>query len=201
MATELPITFSPGQEVDNKSVPDVSQGVGDKPVLEFSARDVLRVGQISPFTEVDTFSGSATPKLTTTAQRVDPQIPTGAVRPHLKRAIQMRGPSLQTRQLWEGTVTKVLESSFVARLSDKTERSNPNEQALFNFDEVSLDDRRLIRAGSSFYWVIGTEQTPAGQIRNVSMLRFRRVPSWTRSALESAADRASRVREVIWSEE
>jgi hypothetical protein len=202
MATELPTTFSPGQKKIDNSALDDPFGNEDPTVLEFNPRPVHGISQTSPFTGLDTFSVSGTPRMTTPSQRVDPQIPTGVtVRPQLTTVLQKKGPTLQTRQLWEGTVTKVLESGFVATLRDKTEQSNPDEQALFDFNEVSLDDRRLISVGSSFYWVIGTEQTPAGQIKNVSTLRFRRLPSWTRSALEKAAVRARRIRRAIGTEE
>lgn len=202
MATESPTTFSPGQKKDDDSSLKAPFESHEAAVLEFSAPIVHGVSQISPFTGIDTFSATATPRMTTPAQPVDPHIPTGAtVRPNLWLAFQRKGPALQTRQLWEGTVTKVLDNSFVATLRDKTEPSNPDEQALFAFDEVSSDDRQLVRAGSSFYWVIGREQTPAGQVRNISSLRFRRVPAWTRSVLEQAAARARSLRRVIGSQD
>jgi hypothetical protein len=85
----------------------------------------------------------------------------------------------------------------VAILSDKTNPGNPDERGSFDFEytEISPDDLRLINPGSTFYWVIGNERTVAGQVKNVSMLQFRRVPAWTQSRLDRAADSARRLRE------
>jgi hypothetical protein len=117
---------------------------------------------------------------------------------------QMRigqGPTLQTRQLWEGTVTEVRDNEFVATLADVTNPENPDEQVEFTYDEVSEDDRQLVRSGSPFYWVVGSERTPGGQLRNVSMVQFRRLPTWTRSSLEQDAARARTIRDIFRSAE
>ena len=106
-----------------------------------------------------------------------------------------KDPTLQIRQLWEGTVTEVHEDEFVAMLSDKSNPQNPNEQATFQYIEVSDDDRSLVKPGSVFYWAIGTQRTPAGQVKNVSGIDFQRAPAWTRGALSDAFVRARRIAE------
>jgi hypothetical protein len=129
-------------------------------------------------------------------------LPSGAVplsatlRPRMPTVTKGNGPSLQIRQLWEGTVTELRDDGFVATLSDRTKPSNPDEQAVFEFEyvEVSDDDRHLISPGSVFYWTIGTERTPAGQVKNVSSVEFRRSPAWTRGALANASTRASHLK-------
>jgi hypothetical protein len=108
---------------------------------------------------------------------------------------------LQTRQLWEGTVTEIRDGAFTARLADLTNARNPDEQVLFETTEVSPDDLQLVRPGSSFYLVVGTEQTPGGMRRNVSMIQFRRLPAWTTSAAKEANDYAAHAREFFRSEE
>lgn len=110
-------------------------------------------------------------------------------------------PALQTRQLWEGTVTQVRDGDFVAVLSDRTRTGNPDEQVAFDFDEVSPADRGLVGLGSTFYWIIGSERTVGGQVKNVSILQFRRVPTWTQSALTKARDRAKRVLDLFRTQE
>jgi hypothetical protein len=82
-------------------------------------------------------------------------------------------------------------------LQDKTNPRNPDERVSFEFDrtEISPEDLPFINPGSSFYWIIGNERTAAGQVKNVSMLQFRRVPAWTRRKLEQVADVAHRLRE------
>ena len=123
-----------------------------------------------------------------------------AVRPPVPLVSKGSGPTLQIRQLWEGTVIDVRDGQFVATLSDKTSPSNPDEQAVFECSEISFDDRHLVGPGSVFYWAIGTESTPAGQLRNVSSIEFRRVPAWTRSALQRAENRVSHLKELFQSE-
>lgn len=124
---------------------------------------------------------------------------TGAtIRPQPKLAIRRgRNSSLRTHQLWEGTVIEARERGFVARLTDRTNPDNPDEQALFDYDEISPEDRNLLRPGSTFYWIIGNEKTPGGQVKNVSIVQMRRLPGWTRSALARAARRAQQAREEL----
>jgi hypothetical protein len=127
--------------------------------------------------------------------RINPNIELDPVHP--KNNKRRRGTTLQIRQLWECTVTELRREGFVATLSDKTKRDSPEEQALFEFEniEISEDDHRLVSPGSVFYWTIGTERTPAGQVKNVSSVEFRRSPAWTRSAIVSASAQAARLKE------
>jgi hypothetical protein len=103
-----------------------------------------------------------------------------------------KDPRLQLKQLWEGTVTEVLTGGFVAVLSDKTDPMNPDEKGEFSFEdaEISADDRELIEPGSSFYWAIGTLQSPGGTVQNVASLQFRRHPFWTKRTIARAEKKA-----------
>jgi hypothetical protein len=120
----------------------------------------------------------------------------------LRHSIAGRVPRLKTRQLWEGTVTKIGEEGFAAILNAKTNPRNPDEQVMFEFDrtEISPEDLPLISPGSSFYWIIGNEQTAGGQVKNVSMLQFRRVPAWSERSLARVADRARQVKALFRNE-
>jgi hypothetical protein len=122
--------------------------------------------------------------------------------PPVPKVVKGNGPSLQIRQLWEGTVTYVSTDHFVATLTDKTQLTNPDEQATFEFAsfEVPEDDKSLVKPGSVFYLMIGTTKALSGQIRNISALEFRRLPSWTRSSLETASVRASSLKKWFDSE-
>jgi hypothetical protein len=126
-------------------------------------------------------------------------IPRGAVlRPGpLEIEIRKNDSTLQTRQLWEGTVTELCNGGFTAILSDKTNPSNPDEQATFDNAEISPDDQPLVGPGSSFYWIIGSERTAGGQVKNVSMVQFRRLPAWTDRKLSDVAVRARQLRASI----
>ena len=96
-------------------------------------------------------------------------------------------------QQWECVVSKEPENgSFVAVLRDLTDRSRPEEQATFSVDQVSQVDRSLVVPGGVFYWSIGYEDTPAGQRKTESILRFRRLPAWSRRDLERIERRVQR---------
>jgi hypothetical protein len=191
-------TFSPGQTKPGSGGPVTTLPVGfGGPIYQFVSTPLgasqvpLSPGTAAPTSPVS--SGSPT-----STGGVDPIIPRGATLPPLlKLGIPGAAPRLKTRQLWEGTVTELSDNGFVAVLSDKTNPSNSDEQATFDFDntEISPEDQKLVCPGSSFYWIIGNEQTLAGQVKNVSMVQFRRVPAWTEGKLAREADRARRVRE------
>jgi hypothetical protein len=102
------------------------------------------------------------------------------------------------RQVWEGTVVKRLEDSFVARVIDQTKPTNPEEQVTFSFDEVSADDLGLVTEGASFYWRIGTERSPAGQVKNVSLINFRRLPQWSNASMDRAERNAKELASILF---
>lgn len=83
-------------------------------------------------------------------------------------------------QQFEGTVTQITQDGFCADLYDLTDVERPVEVAEIMLDEFSAEDRTLIDAGSIFYWIVGIETSPAGQIRRVSEMRLRRNPSWSK---------------------
>jgi hypothetical protein len=108
-----------------------------------------------------------------------------------------RAARLRTRQLWEGTVTEVREGEFTAILSDRSNRDNPDEQAVFTTAEISPEDQALVRPGASFYWTIGSQRTLGGPVMNVSIVQFRRLPTWTTRKLAEAAEHARLMRELF----
>ncbi len=96
----------------------------------------------------------------------------------------------ELKQQWEGTVAEVLEDSFVVTLKDLTDPSNPEESSELFFDDVGESDRPLLELGAIFYWSVGYEDTPRGRERK-SIIRFRRLPGWSRKSLEAAKAKAS----------
>jgi hypothetical protein len=175
--------------------------------LEFGGPQPLGASQVSsstastsenPSSSLGAFQSSSLPAMTVTASPV----PTGAqLRPNLRSLFRSRGPILQTRQLWEGTVIEVRNGGFVAVVNDKTNPANPEEQVSFDFGDLSDEDHSLVSLGSPFYWIIGRERTPTGTVKNVSFVQFRRLPSWTPSALSKVSDRARRFKELLRAEE
>lgn len=135
-----------------------------------------------------TTAESAVPTLMPRSVSLKPMEPT---------VVKGNGPTLQIRQLWEGTVTDVSAEGFVATLRDRTRPTNPDEQAAFEFEsiEVQEDDKPLVKPGSVFYLMMGKETAHSGQVRTVSSVEFRRLPAWTRSSLDGATARAASLKE------
>ena len=110
----------------------------------------------------------------------------GLDKKHLERSFlrEKTGKSVSI-QKWEGVVTSVFDSSFEASLIDLRDNS-PDEIIEIDFDEVSPDDLSLVEAGAVFYLNIENNTDKFGQLRNSTVLRFRRLPAWSRTDLEKA---------------
>lgn len=90
----------------------------------------------------------------------------------------------QLLQFWEGRVDELVNEGIVAIIRDKTNPSNPEEEATILLEEISDEDIDLVRPGAVFYWSIGYEDAPSR--RRISQIRFRRLPGWTkREIIES----------------
>jgi len=96
--------------------------------------------------------------------------------------------TFESRQEWEGTVDVVTDQGIVATLRDITNPSTADELAEIVWDEISDADRDLVTPGAVFYWNIGYEKTVFGQRSGKSVIRFRRLPAWTKSEI-AAVDR------------
>jgi hypothetical protein len=70
----------------------------------------------------------------------------------------------------------------------------------FELDEVSPEDKKLVQPGASFYWTIGVERSPAGQIQNIDRVMFRRLPGWRASSVRDAEREAGSIAELLFSE-
>jgi hypothetical protein len=198
MPQKSSITFSAGQKPasDDNQNTTVVVVAPDVPIYSFHGDLRFGASQISP-SEGTFFSSPAFLQTDSLADTRNPTIPTSAtVRPRLTPGVPERDPRLKTRQLWEGAVTEIHDGGFMAVLSDKTNPGNPDELGAFEFDnaEISAADSELIRPGSTFYWVIGSETTLGGQLTSVSRLQFRRAAAWTQRRLDRAADRARSLR-------
>jgi hypothetical protein len=201
MPQESLSTFLPGQKKPDSSGLDTATAL-DKPIYEFLSRPSMGANQPSAsLTATALGTGtSAWVSKPTSLEHLDRNVPSGVfLRPRFTLAAPGRAPKLKTRQLWEGTITEVREGECVAVLRDKTNPRNPDELATFTFDdsEISPEDQKLAVPGAAFYWVIGTQRTFAGQVQNVSMVQFRRVPRWTQRKLSLVAERARQLRKEL----
>jgi hypothetical protein len=91
----------------------------------------------------------------------------------------------KTSERWEGVVLEVGQDAFRARLVDLDRKARDEEAEIF-LTEVSEEDRPLLELGAVFYWSIGYHTDRSGQITRSSLIRFRRLPTWTKSELEAA---------------
>lgn len=96
----------------------------------------------------------------------------------------------------EGVIVSVDDSGFTAKLVD-LEHDTVDEVAEFPIDEVSDDDKKLLKVGAVFYWNIGYRLLPTGQKERSSIIRFRRLPAWTRSELEKAQKKADELKTLF----
>lgn len=99
-------------------------------------------------------------------------------------------------QKWEGVVLAIEQDSFLARLLDLSQGTS-EEEGEFSIDDVSEEDRLLLKPGAIFYWNIGYHDSRTGQRRKVSEIRFRRLPAWTAREIEAAEREARRLRALI----
>ena len=99
-------------------------------------------------------------------------------------------------QKWEGTVIRVKKDYFLAKLVDLTE-PGPDEQAKIPFDEISHSDFDLVVPGAIFYWSIGYKDESNGQRERTSIIRFRRLPTWSQSEIKEAEKKAQEIRKSL----
>ena len=101
--------------------------------------------------------------------------------------------TVQVLQQWEGEVLRVTSDSFVARLHDIS-TANPDEQATFSNDEISIDDREFLAPGGVFFWSIGYRDSMAGRRQRFSQLSFRRLGPVTKAEVDEAREYAARLK-------
>ena len=101
--------------------------------------------------------------------------------------------SFKTLQKWEGYVEEVHPGHIVARVTDINGKLL-DQEATIPFEEISAEDIELIKPGSIFYWNIGYEVTK-GSRRRVSIVRFQRIPAWTKSDVKRVVEKVKTVRE------
>lgn len=94
------------------------------------------------------------------------------------------------RQQWEGTVVELSGDGFTVNLRDLTNPAGPEESAELFLEDVSEGDRAAVEPGAIFYWSVGYEDTPRGRERK-SIIRFRRLPGWSRRELDAMRARAA----------
>lgn len=81
----------------------------------------------------------------------------------------------------EGKVIKVGADEFEAVVHDLSEPDRDPELVAFAIREIPPPERPLIMPGAIFYWSVGYQhQVRSRNLRRQSVIRFRRVPVWSR---------------------
>ncbi len=93
-------------------------------------------------------------------------------RPAWSPPLQRSPESFHALQAWDGVVSEVFSTYFVARIIDK--RSGDEEEAEIPISEISPEDRRSLEVGRQFYWTIGYHRSRSGQQTRQSVMLFRR---------------------------
>jgi len=107
-------------------------------------------------------------------------------------------PSVQVKNEWEGYVVDVGAETFTARLVDKTRcDEHEDEEADFPIADVSDDDKKLLKPGGVFRWIIGYQKLPGGSRRRFSQVVFRQLPQWTEKELVKAEEEAKEISSKI----
>ncbi len=102
----------------------------------------------------------------------------------------------QAIQKWEGHVIGVGEETFSVHLRPLLGEGSDHQEAEIYLEEVDPSDRFLIEPGAVFYWSIGYLDRPSGRLR-ASILRFRRLPAWSKQDLKRADSRTSRIEALL----
>jgi len=96
-------------------------------------------------------------------------------------------------QEWEGVVTEVMDNTFIASLLDVTKkRYVEDEEAEFSIDDLTDDNKRQLKPGAVFRWIIGYRSI-AGTKERSSKVVFRRMPEWTQRDLTLAKLKAREI--------
>lgn len=89
-------------------------------------------------------------------------------------------------QQWEGIIIEHDSEVATVELADLTNPGERKEIAELSLCEFAVSDRSLLGSGCVFYWTIGYDTTPGGQVRRLSEIRVRRTPRWTETEIENA---------------
>jgi hypothetical protein len=98
-------------------------------------------------------------------------------------------------QRWLCHIESFDKKSIFAKLTDLI-TPGTQETAEFDIEEVSLEDRALIKIGAGFYWSVGLA-SEKGQISKKSLIRFQRLIELTEDDYNEAMDRYNSVHKNI----
>ncbi|MFM0653442.1 hypothetical protein [Paraburkholderia sediminicola] len=128
----------------------------------------------------------------TQADPVDDDVSANLRRNNSSRREEWEQVSMVPLQTWEGYVTSVIpeERRFTADLHDKAALAQ-SYSAEISLTEIDPEDLDLVKEGAVFYWTFGKVNVSRGSPVNYDQIRFRRLPNWTKTRLETATRKAT----------
>jgi hypothetical protein len=109
--------------------------------------------------------------------------------------------SFDLLQQWECTVLDIRPDEFIAIARDRTDPKRPDEEIIFNHEDVNDYDLTLLKPGAVFYWNIGYRISDWGQKTKGSELRFRRLPAWSKREIDAVKVRATELASLFSDED
>lgn len=110
--------------------------------------------------------------------------------------VGQRRPRFQLLEEWIGRVEEVRQTEFRAVLVTRAEPDD-RDYADIEIEEVSPNERHLVRPGAIFYWVIGYRDEAYGQRLGVSLIHFRKLVSLSKHLEDRADEQADRWAEML----
>ncbi|WP_020161267.1 hypothetical protein [Methylobacter marinus] len=104
----------------------------------------------------------------------------------LTPVLDLNRPREDIKQRWSGKVISATDQELTVRLEDLTNRDNPDELIVLSRDEIDDKDQSLVKPGALFYWYIGYRQGFKYSKERISIIRFRRLPSWTTKEIQES---------------
>ena len=99
-------------------------------------------------------------------------------------------------EVWEGEVKSVdIQAQTMQVYLHSKLSQTPDHAGEIGLEWVTDQDKDLIKPGAVFYWTLYKE-TRRGSIRNSQELRFRRLPSWSKTQLERIQAEASKLFQI-----
>lgn len=99
---------------------------------------------------------------------------------------------------WQGVIIDVDQNNFTAKLFDLKEMGTYEIAEFSILDDVSIEDRDLIKEGAVFYWFVGYV-SDRGTMYKQSEVRFKRVASISVEEIDQISDSVrEKYKDVFW---
>lgn len=92
---------------------------------------------------------------------------------------------------WECVVQCIGRDTFQATLRSLLDKEDSEKEAEIPIEDVNADDQELLVEGAVFYWTIHYAISARGTQSRSSVLKFRRLPAWSKRDIERVNARAA----------